>query len=114
MRQEVRMVSMTSVVIKGHEDGPKKRGVEYRSASRSWDRCSIGAVVGLAGGLGVGLSGVALTAVSFFAGADSYVRTLGTVLLSAMIPPLVFGAHCLDLTEKRKDAERRSRFGEEN
>lgn len=105
---------MAYITIKRHEDGPTKQGIAYRPENRPWDWRSIEAVVGLAGGLGVGLSGMALTAVSWFAGEAFYARPLGTVLLLMMIPLLVFGAHCLDLTEKTKDAERRSRLGEED
>jgi hypothetical protein len=109
-----RTLSMTSIAMKRRENDPMKQGIEYRSGSRSCDWRTVGAIVGLAGGIGGGLLGALLTAVSWLAGETSYARTCGMVLLLVMTPLLVFGAHCLDLTDKRKDAERKARFGEEN
>jgi amino acid transporter len=90
-----------------------RRRIEYRAAGVRWDWRSVGAVVGISGGVVSALVGAVLTAFSWFMSASEvsvYVRTTGTVLLVLMIPLLVFGAHCLDLTEKRKKSERESRF----
>ena len=92
------------------------RRVENRPANASWDRCSVGAVLGLAGGIAFGFVGALLTASAWFegtAGVGAYLRAAGTVLFVLMFPMLIFGAHCLDLTERRKKAEREGRFKEE-
>jgi hypothetical protein len=102
---------MTSVTMRRRENYPAEQGIKYRPESRPWDWRSAGAA-GLAGGVGGGLLGAALTAVSWLAGEVSYARTLGMALLFLIIPLLIFGAHCLDLTDKRRDEERKSRFGD--
>src|ERR1051325_3390160 len=89
------------------------RGREHRAVGVVWDWRAVGAVVGLAGGIVSGLVGVVLTGFSWFEGAGvvvAYVRMTGTAFLVLMIPLLIFGAHCLDLTERRKKAVRGSRF----
>ena len=69
-----------------------------------WSLASCGATVGLCGGLAVGLLGGILTVMSWFTGSHFHGFALqrdGTVLMGLMIPFLLFGAHCLDLLEKR-------------
>jgi hypothetical protein len=78
-----------------------------------WKWETVGATLGLYGGVVSALIGSVLTVFSWFkgaAGASVYLRATGTILLVLMIPLLIFGAHCLDLSEKRKKAEREGRF----
>jgi len=92
------------------------RRIENRPVSASLDKCSAGAVLGLAGGIISGCVGAVLSVSAWFegtAGIGAYLRTAGTVLFVLMIPLLVFGAHCLDMFEKRKKSERESRFKED-
>jgi hypothetical protein len=89
---------------------PRPR-IEYEFTSRARDWRSVGAIAGLSGGVVSALIGSLLTAFSWLtgaAGAVARVRTAGTILLLLTIPLLVLGAHCLDLTEKRKSAVKRS------
>ncbi len=87
----------------------------YRVRSVGVDWCARGAIAGLAGGLVAALAGSLLTVISWLtANADalSYTRLTGTMLLVFTIPLLIFGAHCLDVIERRKDRRRDSRFRE--
>jgi hypothetical protein len=102
------------------DDGAKARDaerarsrIEYRAAGVRLDWRSVGAIVGLSGGVVSALVGAVLTACSWLIsakGVGAYLRTTGTALLVLMIPLLAVGAHCLDLTEKRKKADREARF----
>lgn len=88
---------------------PPRPRLEHRAASRVWGLPVLGAIFGLSGGTICALFGSVLTAVSWFTGAGaagSYVRTFGTALLVLTIPLLLFGAHCLDLSEKRSRREK--------
>lgn len=81
-----------------HLQAEKEQKVER--ARSGW--CSLGAVLGLSGGLITALTGSLLTAASWVTPTEGLVsieRTLGTILLVLTIPLLVFGAHCLDLRE---------------
>ena len=101
---------------KTREADGRQRRIEHKAAGVRLDWRSVGAIVGLSGGVVSALVGGLLTAVSWFTSATevgAYLRTTGTVLLVLMIPLLILGAHCLDLTETRKKAARESRFKEE-
>ena len=104
---------MTYDDMKSREAKAARARIQHRAVGVAWDWRSVGAIIGLSGGVVSALLGSVMTALSWFTGADGtarYVRTTGTVLLVMMIPLLIFGAHCLDLTEKRKKANKASRF----
>lgn len=89
--------------------------VDYRAGRHGWDWCRIGAIAGLSGGIIAVALGSLLTASSWLTGAgSSYVQTMGTIFLLMTIPLLVFGAHCLDLIERRKIRARELRFRDKN
>jgi hypothetical protein len=91
----------------------ERERIKHRASGIAWDWRSVGAIIGLSGGVVSALIGSVMTAFSWFTGAGGaadYVRTTGTILLVLMIPLLIFGAHCLDLKEKRKKLESESRF----
>lgn len=67
---------------------------------------TVGAVCGLCGGIGVGLLGSIVSAVTWFTGPEWHGHLLqrdGTVLLFLTIPLLIFGAHCLDLLDNKRE-----------
>lgn len=71
--------------------------------SRGWNHNTCGALVGLLGGIVAPLSGSLLTAFAWIVGPTWHgfaLRTIGAVLLFLTIPLLLFGAHCLDLSDK--------------
>jgi amino acid transporter len=106
---------MTYDDTKARDPKAARQRNQQRPGGVVWDWRSVGAIIGLSGGVVSALIGSVLTAFSWFTGAagvGAYVQTTGTVLLVLMIPMLIFGAHCLDLTEKRKKADRLSRFKE--
>jgi hypothetical protein len=73
-----------------------------------WTLVSIGAGLGFAGGIGAALLGSILTAMSWFIRSSFHGFTLqrgSTVLMCLTIPLLFFGAHCLDLLD-RKESQR--------
>lgn len=109
-------MSMTYDEFKKSTVGRPEQRLAYRSQSYVWNRRSLGAVCGLAGGVIAALLGSLLTASAWFTsgggGGNSSVHTLGAILLFLTIPLLVLGAHCLDLMDKRKDSLRESRFNE--
>jgi hypothetical protein len=88
------------------------QAVNEPEANRSgWGWCSLGAIVGLSGGLIAVAVGSLLTAISWFTateGGGSSVRTLGAILLFASIPLLIAGAHCLDLRETSPKERKKS------
>ncbi|MBC7909159.1 MAG: hypothetical protein H7Y30_01580 [Pyrinomonadaceae bacterium] len=93
------------------ETRPKvdRRKVVAEFKDHGWSWCAIGAVFGLVGGIMAALIGSLLTASTWLTGTQgfgSYTQTVGTVLLVLTIPLLIFGAHCLDLMESRKDREK--------
>jgi hypothetical protein len=72
--------------------------------ARGWNVNTCGAVFGLLGGLISPLIGSILTAISWISGPTWHgfaVQRVGTVLLFLTIPLLLFGAHCLDRSEKK-------------
>lgn len=79
---------------------------------RGWDWCALGAVFGLSAGVIAVTIGSLLTVASWLQSeaGGSYTKIIGTVLLVLTIPLLIFGAHCLDLMERRKAREREKRF----
>lgn len=89
--------------------------LEHRAVQKGWCWRSCGAIAGLSGGIITALMGSLLTAITWFTGkgaGSSYLHTLGTILLFMTIPLLLFGAHCLDLTERRKGIGRDVRLRE--
>lgn len=83
----------------------------YGRAKTDWTWQICGGVVGLAGGLVAILCGAVFTALSWLSASPdnvSYLRTCGTVLFSLSIPLLIVGAHCLDLSDKRRTAPPRA------
>jgi high-affinity Fe2+/Pb2+ permease len=76
----------------------------HRSDSGRWDCQSLGAIIGMAGGIIVAFLGSLLTFGSWFMRGEigRFEHVAGTVLLFLTIPLLVLGAHCLDLVERRK------------
>ena len=75
-----------------------------------WSLISVGAALGLGGGLSTGLVGGLLTATSWFTGSYFHGFALqrdGTILMCLTIPFLLLGAHCLDLLDERSKKERR-------
>jgi hypothetical protein len=84
-------------------DDPFERiGSLIGKSPRTWP--SIGAVLGLAGGILAPASGTLLTIISWLTGqqrASLYLSRLSTTLLFLTIPLLALGAHCLDMLEAR-------------
>ncbi|MFL6285366.1 MAG: hypothetical protein ACJ74Q_19690, partial [Pyrinomonadaceae bacterium] len=84
-------------------DDPFERiGSLISKSPRTWP--SIGAVLGLAGGILAPASGTLLTIISWLTGqqrASLYLSRLSTTLLFLTIPLLALGAHCLDMLEAR-------------
>ena len=77
---------------------------------RGWSKCSLGALVGLLGGVISPLFGSLLTAVGWITGPTWHglaIQRTGTFLLFLTIPLLLFGAHCLDLVDKNAKQERK-------
>lgn len=67
-------------------------------------------VAGLASGLVSILFGTAFAALGWLSALpekESYLRSLGTVLLVASFPLLILGAHFLDLSDQRRASRRR-------
>jgi len=76
-----------------------------------WSWRSAGAVFGFCVGIFSGFAGSILTAIAWFTGPSwhgYFIHRYGTVLFVLTIPLLIFGAHCLDLMDK-KDAGAKSR-----
>ena len=105
---------MTYTLVKRHEQSSMQKEKEGCSKRRSHDWCSFGAVAGLAGGIGSALLGSILAALSWLGGAGARLESVaGTVLLVLTIPLLILGAHCLDLTDKKKGRAREARVRED-
>ncbi len=71
-----------------------------------WTWRSCGAVIGFLCGIIASLLGSAITAVTWFTGAEwqgFHLQNDGTVLLFLTIPLLIFGAHCLDLIDQQDE-----------
>jgi hypothetical protein len=76
-------------------------------STRGWNRSTCGAVFGLVGGILAPILGSVFTAVGWISGPTWHgfaIQRIGTVLLFLTIPLLLFGAHCLDLSDR--DAKR--------
>lgn len=89
----------------------RKRAEErfvYRSQTCSWNCWTWGTIVGIGGGIAAVVVGSVLTAVAWFTGGGSYVGTVGTILLLAVIPLLFVGALSLDMEERRKKRLRKT------
>ena len=93
---------MARVLISNMSDEHLPSLSELRA--RGWNRNTFGAVLGMAGGIISPLIGSVLTAISWITGPTWHglaVQRDGTVLLFLTIPLLLFGAHCLDRSEKK-------------
>ena len=80
--------------------------------TRGWNLSMCGAVFGLVGGIVAPIVGSVFTAVGWLSGPTWHglaVQRIGTVLLFSTIPLLLFGAHCLDLSD-RKDEQAKHHF----
>jgi hypothetical protein len=78
---------------------------------RGWTRTNCGAACGLLGGVLVALIGSVLTAIAWFTGPSWHglaLQRMGTALLFTMIPLLLFGAHCLDMADKKNETEKKN------
>lgn len=71
----------------------------------SWFQASgfhcCGAMLGLGGGVVLPIIGIVLLVINRFAYGNN-LHPIGTFLLLATIPLLIFGAYCLDMLEKRR------------
>jgi hypothetical protein len=70
-----------------------------------WTWKSMGACVGLIGGLIAPLVGLVFTVLAWFIGDwhGFHLGRDGTILFLLTIPLLIFGAHCLDLLDKETE-----------
>lgn len=78
-----------------------------------WTLRTVAAGCGLCGGIGVGVLGSIISAVAWFTGPEWHGHLLqrdGTILLFLTIPLLIFGAHCLDLVDRQKTKNQKSRL----
>lgn len=86
------------------------RGLVEQMHVHGWTWQAGGAVFGLSCGIISPLIGSLLTAVAWLTGPEWHgflIQRYGTVLLFLTVPFLVFGAHCLDLTEKQTEKMRK-------
>jgi len=86
------------------------RSVFNQLRGHGWTIRTGGAACGLCGGIGVALLGSFITAVAWFIGPEWHGHLLqrdGTILLFLTIPLLTFGAHCLDLIDKKTQVSAR-------
>lgn len=86
------------------------RGLVEQMTVHGWTWQAGGAVFGLSCGIISPLIGSVLTAVAWVTGPEwhgFFIQRYGTVLLFLTIPFLIFGAHCLDLTEKQAEKTRK-------
>ena len=70
-----------------------------------------GAACGLCFGIGAPIIGSILTVIAWFTGSEwhgLHLQRTGTVLFVLTIPLLAFGAHCLDLSDRRAREARQS------
>jgi hypothetical protein len=73
------------------------------------------AVFGLCGGMVVAILGSLLSVIAWITGPEWHGHLLqrdGTILLFLTIPLLVFGAHCLDLVDRKNDSQSVQRYDE--
>ncbi len=74
-----------------------------------WTWAAGGAVCGLSLGIISPILGSVLTALAWFTGPEwhgLHLHRTGTVLLVLTFPLLAFGAHCLDLSDRRDDVRK--------
>lgn len=107
-------MNMTFDEFEQRESDTMRATTKPLMGQRGWDWCSLGAVFGLSAGVIAVTIGSLLTVASWLQGGagGSYTKIIGTVLLVLTIPLLIFGAHCLDLMERRKEREREKRFSD--
>jgi hypothetical protein len=89
------------------------RGLVEQLSVHGWTWKTTGAVLGLSCGIISPLIGSILTAIAWWTGPEWQgfsIQRDGTVLLFLTIPLLIFGAHCLDLTDKQ-DKENENDLG---
>jgi hypothetical protein len=78
--------------------------------TRGWNRSTCGAVFGLVGGIVAPVLGSVFTAIGWLSGATWHgfaIQRTGTILLFLTIPLLLFGAHCLDIADRKVRAPKR-------
>jgi hypothetical protein len=83
---------------------------QMRTHGSTWTNW--GAVCGLSLGIVAPVVGSLLTAIAWFTGSEwhgLHLHRTGTVLFVLTIPLLIFGAHCLDLSDRRESRTRRRR-----
>ncbi len=83
---------------------------QMRTHGSTWTNW--GAVFGLSLGIVAPIFGALLTAIGWFTGSEwhgLHLQRTGTALFVLTIPLLIFGAHCLDLSDKRQKAARNRR-----
>lgn len=86
------------------------RDLREQMRVHGWTWTSGGAACGLCFGIISPLLGSILTAISWFTGPEwhgFFVQRYGTVLLFVTIPFLIFGGHCLDLSDKQDEEARK-------
>jgi ABC-type transport system involved in cytochrome c biogenesis permease component len=82
----------------------RRRGLVEEMQIHGWSWKSGGVVFGLFGGMVCSVLGSILTAMAWITGPEWHgllIQRGGAVLLFLTIPLLIFGAHCLDLTDKQ-------------
>ena len=103
---------MTNAMTVEHSENHLPTLKQFRA--RGWNRNTCGAVVGLIGGILVAVTGSLFTAASWLTGPIWHgvaLQRLGTALLAAMIPLLLLGAHCLDVSDKKREVEKKNEKG---
>lgn len=98
---------MTRAMTLEHSDDHLPTLKQFRG--RGWNKNTCGAAVGLFGGVLVAVAGSLFTAVSWVIGPTWHgvaLQRIGTVLLFSMIPLLLLGAHCLDVSDNKKAAKK--------
>jgi len=89
---------------KGHAGG-RVHFKPYGGANAGCTWQTAGGIIGLGGGLVAILFGTVSTALSWLTASPAYVshlRAFGTALFFFSIPLLIVGAHCLDLSDRRR------------
>lgn len=91
------------------EQKPKRLHLrpDTQSPRIGWTRQRLGAAFGLTAGLVALMFGLLFTAVAWVAQSGHFLKGFGTALLIISLPLLLFGAHCLDASEKQEKAARR-------
>jgi hypothetical protein len=87
------------------------RGLVEEIRLHGWSWTSGGVVFGLCSGIICPIVGSILTAISWVTGPKwhgFFLQRDGTLLLFLTIPLLIFGAHCLDLLDKKVEEMKKS------